>query len=216
MELSKSVLGGMMICIASTLYIAIDNHIIGAIMFAFGLLTVFELKLNLLTGKAVDYHQYSPSQMISFFFGNFIGCAIFSLFVLSSTKSILIKKTAQELCLNKYSNGIFELFCSGVLCGILMAIAVRINKLSSNNVAKTFIIIICITVFILIGGEHCIADVSYMMLGRFITFNSIIKLFFIVIGNVFGSVIVGNLYGYNKDKETSNLASDNQYAEKLG
>lgn len=197
MEIKKSVIAGMMICIASVLYVIVDNHIIGAIMFAFGLLSVFELKLNLITGKAVDYRSYSLCQMAIYLMGNIIGCIIITLLSLCSAKSASINENAYNLCMSKFSIGYFNIFCSGILCGILMAIAVRVNQLGVNNITKTFVIIICIACFILIGGEHCIADISYMMLGTYITIESVIKILIIILGNMLGSIIVGEIYGYN-------------------
>lgn len=197
MEIKKSVIAGMMICIASVLYVIVDNHIIGAIMFAFGLLSVFELKLNLITGKAVDYRSYSLRQMTIYLMGNIIGCIIITLLSLCSAKSVSINEDAYNLCMSKFSIGYFNIFCSGVLCGILMAIAVRVNQLGTNNITKTFVVIICIACFILIGGEHCIADISYMMLGTYITIESAIKILIIILGNMLGSIIIGEIYGYN-------------------
>lgn len=186
----------MLICIASVIYVVIENHIIGAILFAFGLLSVLGLRLNLLTGKAVDYRKYTPSKMLLFLLGNTIGCAIISFISLLSSKSAQINEFAYDLCSSKFSKSILALFASGVLCGILMALAVRINRIDNNNVAKTFVVVSCVAGFILIGGEHCIADIGYMMLGKFITSDAIIKIVFIVIGNVVGSIMIGELYGY--------------------
>lgn len=200
MELRKSVLAGMMICLASVIYLIINNHIIGAVMFAFGLLTVFELKLNLLTGKAVNYHLYSLKDMFMFFIGNVIGCIIISTFTNLSVKSASISEVAYNLCLNKFSNDLRSLFCSSILCGILMGIAVKVNEkneITNNIISKFFIIVICVAGFILIGGEHCIADISYMMLGQFITINSTIKIIIIICGNIIGSMIVKELYNNN-------------------
>ena len=65
-KIKKAILAGMVIAIASLLYVSVENPIIGAIIFSFGLLTVFELQLNLFTGKAVDYDKYSFFDFIVF------------------------------------------------------------------------------------------------------------------------------------------------------
>lgn len=195
MEFKKSIIAGMMICIASALYVAIDNRVVGAILFAFGLLTVFELKLNLFTGKAVDCQQYTFYEMLTFFIGNLIGCIIIGLFVLLSTKSNQLNETAYSLCINKFSSNIVSLFFSSILCGVLMAIAVLTNRIGANCIAKSFIAIICVAAFILIGGEHCIADIGYIILGKYFTLTAAIKMIFIIVGNLIGSIIIGGLYG---------------------
>ena len=76
MELRKSIIAGVLICLASVLYVSLENHIVGAVMFAFGLVSVFELQANLFTGKAVDSCKYGFKKMALFLFGNTIGCAI--------------------------------------------------------------------------------------------------------------------------------------------
>ncbi len=195
MEFKKSIIAGMMICIASALYVAIDNHVVGAILFAFGLLTVFELKLNLFTGKAVDCQQYTFYEMLTFLIGNLIGCIIIGLFVLLSTKSNQLNETAYNLCINKFSSNTVSLFFSSILCGVLMAIAVLANRIGANCIAKSFVAIICVAAFILIGGEHCIADIGYIILGKYFTLISAIKMIFIIVGNLIGSIIIGGLYG---------------------
>ena len=78
---------------------------------------------------------------------------------------------------------------------MLMAIAVCVNRDGRNNVAKTFVAVICVAGFILMGGEHCIADIGYMMLGKYISTSALVKMAFIIAGNVIGSILVGELKG---------------------
>lgn len=195
MELRKSIIAGALICLASVLYVSLENHIVGAVMFAFGLVSVFELQANLFTGKAVDSHKYGFKKMVLFLFGNTIGCAIVSYIALLSAKSVQIYEVANNLCSAKFSHNTLELYCSGLLCGMLMAIAVCVNRDGRNNVAKTFVAVICVAGFILMGGEHCIADIGYMMLGKYISTSALVKMAFIIAGNVIGSILVGELKG---------------------
>ena len=78
---------------------------------------------------------------------------------------------------------------------MLMAIAVCVNRDGRNNVSKTFVAVICVAGFILMGGEHCIADIGYMMLGKYISTSALVKMAFIIAGNVIGSILVGELKG---------------------
>lgn len=196
-RMKKSILAGIIISIASLQYVLIENHIISAIFFAFGLLCIFELKLNLFTGKAVDYNNYSCINFLEILLGNTIGCFIIFIISIFSNKGDVIYNTANQLCVNKFASSYSNLFFSAVLCGILMGIAVRINQNSINNVAKTYIIIMCITIFILTGGEHCIADISYVLFGKYLSIKTIAQLVIIIIGNFIGSVGINYLTKHN-------------------
>ena len=114
-KIKKAILAGMVIAIASLLYVSVENPIIGAIIFSFGLLTVFELQLNLFTGKAVDYDKYSFFDFIVFLFGNISGCIIISLFAWSYTKADYIYKASNFLCDKKFNNNFIVLFFSAIL-----------------------------------------------------------------------------------------------------
>lgn len=195
-KIKKAILAGMVIAIASLLYVSVENPIIGAIIFSFGLLTVFELQLNLFTGKAVDYDKYSFFDFIVFLFGNISGCIIISLFAWSYTKADYIYKASNFLCDKKFNNNFIVLFFSAILCGLLMGLAVRVNQNSNNQIAKTFIIIMCVAIFILIGGEHCIADISYVLFSRKITIDILIKILFLIFGNFIGSMIINTVTKY--------------------
>ena len=50
-DLIKSIYAGFMIGIGGTIYLSLDNKIIGSFLFSFGLLTIITQNFNLYTGK---------------------------------------------------------------------------------------------------------------------------------------------------------------------
>lgn len=90
---------------------------------------------------------------------------------------------ARSIIENRMTAGDLENVIAGVICGLLMYIATA-NWEKEKNV---FLPIMCVATFILIGGNHCVADMGYFWLAD----NGLTG-----IGNVL-SVSLGNLIGCN-------------------
>lgn len=183
----KSIYAGILIGIGDLVYLSLDNKILAAILFSIGLLTIIHQQLLLYTGK-IGYFtdgQYYLRDYLSMFLGNFSGI-LFTVAI-----GVLAKPELLELIYafheKKFMHTWYELFILGILCGMCMYIAVS-NK---NDIITIF----AITIFILCGFEHCIADIPYLMISP--TLIDIIKYLFIVLGNSLGAIFLHQL---NKDE----------------
>ena len=96
-----------------------------------------------------------------------------------------------EIAQNKFSRSYGEIFICGILCGVLMFIAVKSKK--------QIITIFCIMVFILSCYEHCIASFPYLI--QYPSFNNILKFLLIVLGNSLGSYMMYVLFLNLKEEE---------------
>ena len=72
----SSLLAGFCIGIAGFGYLA-EKSIIGAVLFAFGLLTVVHYGLKLYTGTAGFIKKDEIGKLLFILFGNIIGCCIY-------------------------------------------------------------------------------------------------------------------------------------------
>jgi formate/nitrite transporter FocA (FNT family) len=92
----------------------------------------------------------------------------------------------EELAEAKFSKTYMTMFVGGLLCGVLMMIAVYMKD--------TIITIFCIMTFILCGFEHCIADIPFWYLSFLSSelsgLESTIKLFLVIIGNSVGAILI--------------------------
>ena len=74
--LIKSIFAGIMIGIAGTVYLRVDNNIVGALLFSIGLLVICMYGMNLYTGKIgyilINKLNYIYELLITIL-GNFIG-----------------------------------------------------------------------------------------------------------------------------------------------
>jgi formate/nitrite transporter FocA (FNT family) len=181
-------LAGIMISIAGIVFLSTDK-ILGSFLFSIGLLTILFFNLDLYTGK-IGYITENENylELLIIWVGNFIGCIITALCYRNTCKVKTINiETIVELKLN-YS--IFEILFFSFLCGILIFIAVDIYKKSNEAIMKIVTVVLCIAVFILIGAEHCVADMFYICLANKINIYSISFILFATLGNSLGSIFI--------------------------
>ena len=185
---------GAMIAIGAIVYLSCESKVVGAFLFAVGLMAICQFGMNLFTGK-IGYTVYKGDSvikkigfMLTVWIGNFIGTLSFgSLFAL--TKGAVVEK-ARTLCENKLASGFILPLILGIFCGILMFIAVDVYK-RNEGIAKFLGIFICVPVFILSGFEHSIADMAYFALcGKLLSPAALLFLFAVTVGNTVGGMII--------------------------
>ena len=176
----KSIIAGMAIALGGWMYLMAPNPIVGAFIFACGLLCVRIYGLNLFTGK-IQYmvsKVYKWTDYLIFFIGNIIGVCI----IVAVSHTTLGNTNINTLAATKASQPIVTAFIKGFGCGALMSIA-------TYKETPLWVCIICVMGFILAGFNHCIADAYYALVGGSIGFSFIAT----VVGNILGGVMMTNL-----------------------
>lgn len=190
--LLKGIYAGIMIGIGGTIYLSIANQVVGAILFAIGLLTICVYKMNLYTGMIGYILENKLGYLKTLIFtllGNLLGTIITALLILN-TRIANISIRAREMAIIKISDNYLSIFILSVFCGILMYIAVNNFKKGEDSVIKYLSIFICVVVFILCGFEHCIANMYYISLAKAWSFKSAISMLFMIFGNSVGAIIM--------------------------
>lgn len=193
----SSIISGILISIGGLIYltcsIKFDNGaLFGAILFSIGLFSILVYGFNLFTGK-VCYFLFEKTKynlnLITILLGNIIGC--FStgyIFRLTTSKDII--NLAEKISYNKINNNILSIFILAIFCGIMIYLAVDIYKNSNHEIAKYTAIILCITIFILCGFEHCIANVFYFSIANAWSLKTWLVLIIMIFGNTVGGSIL--------------------------
>lgn len=177
----RSIMGGFLIGIGGTVYLTLDNKIIGSLFFSVGLLAICVTDNLLFTGKAS--YTLDKSYLATILFGNYIGATILGT-IIRYTNPQLIKK-AITICNNKLNEGL-KIVPLGILCNILIYISIEGYKKG-----QTILLIMCVSVFILCGFEHCIANMYYFTVsGLIIGWKGFFYLFCNVFSNLLGGIIV--------------------------
>ena len=174
----RSLLAGICIAIGCNVYLSCDNKYFGSILFSVGLISILYMGFNLFTGKIGYIQQVGLINIIVILIGNIVGCFIIGTLYYSEKAEILFEQKLQ-LCTS-------DIIINSVMCGLIMYMAVSMYN-SNNNIIP---VIMCVSVFILSGYEHSIADITYCIMGRTFTLQSIYFLTIVVIGNTIGGMII--------------------------
>ena len=173
-KIFKSVVAGMAIALAGCIYLCSPNPIIGAFLFACGLLCVRIYNLNLFTGK-MQYmitKEYKWYDYIIFLIGNLIGVLL-----IGSMTLTLVKDAVIPIAAAKASQPFITALVNGFGCGALMSLA-------TCKKSPLWMCFPCVMGFILAGFNHCIADAYYLLTGFTATWSFLAT----ILGNIIGGI----------------------------
>lgn len=181
----SSFLAGICIGIAGFGYLA-EKSIVGAVLFAFGLLTVVHYGMRLYTGTAGFIKKNEVGQLLFILFGNIIGCLAISLMVRCSPMPL--QDTAQSILEGRLLLGPLKGGVLAIGCGFIMTTAVTFARKGQN-----LPLLFGVPLFIMCGFPHCVADVFYYLCVPvcFLCDNLVDVLVFYV------SIVAGNFIGCN-------------------
>lgn len=176
--INKSFAASILIGLGNYALLKLGNPI-GPIIFAFGLLGVCYMGLNLFTGKCGFFIEdgIKIKDLLIILVGNLLAGYLIGLMFSFADKEIVTN------AINKVSTWDISLafFIKSLLCGIIMYIAVLMYR------KKTPLgIIYGIPLFIFCGFQHCIANIITLGVAR--TFN--LSILICIIGNFLGSILI--------------------------
>ena len=161
---------GIFIALAAIVYVRCDNQIVGSLLFSVGLLACLSHGAALCTGRANQpwralIRQDDKNALYPWWqmFAVWLGLAVIngiSAAGLGFLASICIDTTrATAIVEAKLSHPWYWMLFMGFMCGLLIQLAVHsYNKCSCHWP----IVVMCVMSFLLLGGEHCIADAAFI------------------------------------------------------
>lgn len=193
-----SIVAGMMIAIGGTIYLTLSG-LEGALLFSMGLLTILCLKLELFTGKAglLATREITLGKLLEIWIGNFLGSWIFAFLLIMTPKGVDLAMRASEIVAIRIANSFFVNFIYGIMCGMLMFMAVKTWQFTNGN---PFYAMMPVGIFILCGFNHCIADMFYLHLGC-LHFSDYLVLIPTTAGNLVGTNIIPWCLEYSQNNQ---------------
>ncbi len=189
----KSVLAGIMIGIGGTIYLSIDNNVVGASLFGIGLFMIVIYGFNLYTGKIgylVDNFNFKYIKMLVItLIGNFIGTFFVGYIFMFTRIYSLIHDKAKLLVNVKLDDSLISILILAFFCGILMYLAVNTYK-ENKDISKYLGVFLGVIVFILCGFEHCIANMYYFSVANIWNLNTLLYLLIMILGNSLGGMLI--------------------------
>ena len=185
-----------MIGIGGTIFLSVQNTVIGSFLFSIGLLMICMYGMNLYTGKVgyalINKLNYIYELLLSLL-GNFVGTFIVARLILL-TRFSDISKRALTMSNLKLNDNLLSIFILAFFCGILMYLAVNNYKKAANEIGKYVGIFMCVMVFILCGFEHCVANMYYFSIANVWSLKTLLYMLIMVLGNSVGSIFIAYFY----------------------
>ncbi len=184
------VLAGISIALGGIVYLSVDDKIVGTLLFTIGLFTICTMGLNLYTGKVAyvfDNDRAYAVRLPFIWLGNLTGTGLAAGCV-SLTRNAVIAQKAEAICQIKLSDNYISLFFLGVLCNIIIYLAVEGYARNPHELGKYLSLFFGVAVFILAGTEHCVADMFYFWMSGW-SGKAIVCILVITLGNSVGGVI---------------------------
>ena len=198
-----AILAGFCIGLGGTVFLKLKDafpggNVVGALLFTIGLFTVCTRGYALFTGKACYlFDNPLPAYLLDllvFWVGNLLGAMLIA--GLEHLTGMVggetgIDATAAALVEGKMGATYLGLFVLGILCNICIFIAVNGYANNPHQVGKYLALFLGVSVFILCGTEHSVADMYYWSVSGVLYAQpgeSVLRLLIISLGNVVGGV----------------------------
>lgn len=197
-----AILAGLCIGLGGTVFLKLKDafpggNVVGALLFTIGLFTVCTRGYPLFTGKACYlFDNPLPAYLLDllvFWVGNLLGTMLLAGLerLTSMTGQGGIGTIATTLVAGKMEASYLSLFILGILCNICIFIAVNGYASNPHQVGKYLALFLGVSVFILCGMEHSVADMYYWSVSGVLyeqPGESFLRLVVISLGNVVGGV----------------------------
>lgn len=154
------------------------QRFLGGLAFCMGLVMVLCCGAELFTGNSLmasdlAAHRISWPAMLRnwviVWFGNLVGALVLvGLIAAAGTMALnggLVGDTAVAVAAGKVTPGWGTLFVRGILCNILVCLAVRIGFSARSVGDKVLGILLPIAGFVAMGFEHCVANMFFLPIG---------------------------------------------------
>ena len=199
-------LAGLCIAIGGTVFLSVDNRVIGASLFSIGLFFVVSFLLWLYTGR-IGYlgrngWRFAPKLLITLV-GNYFGAFCTAWLLRQTRYGAGLVERAAGLCAAKLGDGLGSVFVLAFFCGILMYVGVFGFASFEFSLGKYLSLYFAVAVFILSGFEHCIANMYYFSLaGVWKEPPAWTAMLVMVLGNSVGSIFVAEAIRLSQHMQT--------------
>ena len=193
----SAVLAGLCVGYGGIVFLSLENKVIGAAAFTIGLFVICTFGFHLFTGKVCYVFQNNRNYAIDLpviWLGNLVGTGLSAGCANLTRLAPALREKAASLCQIKLDDSLFSLFLLGILCNILIYIAVEGYKSNPHELGKYLSLFFGVMIFILCGTEHCVADMFYFWMAGLWSGRAILSVLIITLGNAVGGVLFATLH----------------------
>lgn len=185
--INLAVMAGIFIGLAFVFYITVTtgneagwgiNRFVGGFAFSMGLILIVICGGELFTSSVLSAiswanKEISMTKMIAIwgkvYLGNFIGAGLLLLLVTGAQMYQLDHGqwglNALNIAQHKLHHSFIQAFSLGVLCNLLVCLAIWLTFSTTNALAKAMMVVLPVSMFVSSGFEHCVANMFMVPLG---------------------------------------------------
>ena len=193
----SAILAGFCVGYGGIVFLSLENKVIGAAAFTIGLFVICTFGFHLFTGKVCYVFQNNRDYAIDLpviWLGNLTGTGLSAGCANLTRLAPALREKAAALCQIKLNDSLFSLFLLGILCNILIYIAVEGYKSNPHELGKYLSLFFGVMIFILCGTEHCVADMFYFWMAGLWSGRAILSVLIITFGNAVGGILFATLH----------------------
>lgn len=187
----SALLAGAVIGVGGTVFLSVENTVVGALFFTVGLFVICTRGLHLFTGKVCyvfnNGRAYAKALPV-IWLGNLAGTVLVAA-AEQFTRLAALGARAQVICRTKLSEPVAGVFLLAVLCNVMIYIAVEGYRSNPHELGKYLALFFGVCVFILCGFEHCVANMYYFTMAGAWSARTLGYLFVMTLGNAVGGVL---------------------------
>ena len=149
------ILAGISIAIGGTVFLSLENKVLGALFFTVGLFAVCTFGFNLFTGKVCYMFDQDKAYALGLpliWLGNLAGTFLTALAERATRVGPALAEKAQAICTVKLNDGLLSIFILSFFCNVLIWLAVEGFKNNPHPAGKDLSLFIGVAVFI--RGRH--------------------------------------------------------------
>ncbi len=189
--LLSAIIAGCAIGLGGTVFLSVENTVVGSLLFTIGLFVVCTRGLHLFTGKVCyvfDNDASYAKALPVIWLGNLIGTSLVALLE-QFTRLASLDARAQSICEVKLSEPLLGAFILAIFCNVMIYIGVEGYRSNPHELGKYLALFFGVVVFILCGFEHCIANMYYFTMGGAWSARTVLYLLVITLGNGVGGIV---------------------------
>lgn len=184
---------GVCIGLGGTLFLSVENPVVGALLFTLGLFTIVTNGFYLVTGK-VGYAFGEPAsywlELLFIWFGNLMGTGLFGYALRLTRRMAPLQDRVTALCQLKLSDNLLSIFLLSVFCNMCLYIAVDGFRNNPHSAGKYIGLFLGVGGFVLCGFEHVVANMFYFSFANLWTAQAWLCILVMTAGNAVGGLLI--------------------------
>lgn len=189
----SAILAGVCIALGGGAFLSLESKIAGAIAFTIGLFVICSYGFHLFTGKicyVLDNDGRFAAMLPVIWVGNLVGTWCVAFLEHQTRIGAALTERAAGMCAVKLSDSLLSVFILAIFCNILIYIAVEGFARHPHQIGKYLSLFFGVTIFILCGFEHCVANMYYISAANAWSVQALVFILVNTLGNAVGGLLI--------------------------